>query len=168
MQITLSTQRVIYLKGSRSRWHDIQSWLYLDTLSTKNQKKSSKRCSRQKRFEHTFSILRRIKSMLQCKFRRNRGQSMWRHKVFQSLPIQLPHIALWPALIGLKLAKNYSNGAIKLSLTQNLVMRDSLKIEDLCKKLKTYQMTYSIQLGSSWAKTLKDACLPKTILFLVQ
>ena len=72
---------------------------------------------------------------------------MWRQKVFQSLPIQLPHIALFLPLIG-QLAKNYNDGANNLSLTANLVMGDSLDILDFCKKTKTYH-TSLIQLGNT-------------------
>ena len=36
----------------------------------------------------------------------------WRQEIFQSSPIKLPHIALWPPIIWLQWVKNCSDGAI--------------------------------------------------------
>ena len=54
-----------------------------------------------------------------------------------------PPIPLSQSVSGLKWAKSDSSGAIYLSLTQNLAMRDTLKTESMSKKFKDIPYDYS-------------------------
>ena len=65
---------------------------------------------------------------------------------------------MWPPLIGLMCDKNYSDLAVNLSRTQKLVMKDSLKIENLFKNSKIYHMPSH---PAVLLETLKNACVPK-------